>query len=410
MTESADAVVVGGGIMGAAAALHLRERGLDVLLLERDEVAQGTSTAGAGFIDLWGAGYVPSWDGEELEIEQYGLDFYALLAEGDYDLGYRRNGTLFLATNEEAWSTHLEALASHERVRDQQILSASEVEELTGIVRGDAILGGVLHPSGGQVSAPKATSAMVQRLLALGGRAQTRRPATRLLQQGDRITGVDTPSGSIETPVVVLACGAWTNKLMAGIGLWLPMVPLLASRIITEFLGVPTTMPTIQIPEFSYLWLRGADGALLWGCDYEVFPHTMLVDADVPERLDQLPLDGVLYTQQVGAQASAVIPLLLRYRSITVAHGAPCFTPDRRGLVGSIPETVGLYVIAGCNEAGVSHAPGWGRLTAELVTQGSGGLTEGSSFVPSRFDGAYKSERDVLDALMDKGGELHGVS
>jgi sarcosine oxidase subunit beta len=135
----------------------------------------------------------------------------------------------------------------------------------------------------------------------------------------------------------------------------------------------------------------------------------MLVDASVPPRLDQLPLDGVLYTQQVGAQASAVIPLLLRYRSMTVAHGAPCFTPDRRGLVGSIPGTEGLYVIAGCNEAGVSHAPGWGRLTAELVTEGSGGLVEGSSFWPGRFEGKYKSERDVLDTLMDKGGELHGV-
>jgi sarcosine oxidase subunit beta len=81
-------------MMGAAAALHLRERGLDVVLVERDDIAQGTSTAGAGFIDLWGAGYVPSWDGEELEIEHYGLDFYASLAERGHDLAYRRNGTL----------------------------------------------------------------------------------------------------------------------------------------------------------------------------------------------------------------------------------------------------------------------------------------------------------------------------
>jgi glycine/D-amino acid oxidase-like deaminating enzyme len=409
LAESADAVVVGGGILGAAAALHLREHGLDVLLIERDEIAQGTSSAGAGFIDIWGAGYVPSWDGEELEIEQYGLDFYAALAEGDHDLGYRRNGTLFLATNEDAWSTHLDALASHERVPDKRVVSPAEVEELTGIVRGEAILGGVLHPSGGQVSAPKATRAMAERLLAAGGRIRTRCPATKLLEKGDRIRGVETPSDTIETPVVVLACGAWTNRLLAGIGRWLPMVPLLASRLITEGLGVPATMPTIQIPEFSYIWLRGEEGALLWGCDYEVFPHELLVDADVPERLDQLPLDGVVYTQRVGAQASVVIPLLLRYSSITVAHGAPCFTPDRRGLVGPIPGAEGLYVIAGCNEAGVSHAPGWGRLTAELVAEGAGILTEGSSFALDRFESRYATERDVLDHLSAQGGELHGV-
>jgi sarcosine oxidase subunit beta len=250
---------------------------------------------------------------------------------------------------------------------------------------------------------------MVEHLVALGGRIQTRCPATRLLREGQRVTGVETPMGSITSPTVVLACGAWTNGLLAGIDYWLPMVPLLASRIITEFLGVPATMPTIQVPEFSYLWLRGENGALLWGCDYEGFPHSILVDEEVPERLDQLPLDGVTYTQQVGAQASAVIPLLLRYRSMTVAHGAPCFTPDRRGIVGPIPGVEGLYVIAGCNEAGVSHAPGWGRLTAELVVDGFGTLTEGTSFSADRFEGRYETGRDVLDTLTLIGGELHGT-
>jgi sarcosine oxidase subunit beta len=398
--DRADAVVIGGGILGASAALHLIESGVtDVLLLERDGLAQGTSNAGAGFIGMWGAGYVADWADEELEIEEYGLDFYERLAEEGYDLGFRRNGNLWATTTEEAWATHIEPLVAHPRVADKRILEPQEVEELTGIVSAEGILRGFLHPSGGYVSAPLATLALADRFRRQGGRIELRRPAERIIVESERVVGVDTGQGRVEARTVVVACGAWSGTLLGEHGIWLPMVPLVASRIITENLHLPGTMPTIMLPEFAFIWLREEGGALLWGCDYNCFPHTAFVDAPAPERFDQLPLDGVVYTQQIGVQAAGAMPVLHRYRSMRVAHGAPCFTPDRRGIVGGAGGIEGLYVMGGCNEGGISHGPGWGKLIAELAVAGVPTNPAADAFSPGRFGGAYTSGQDVLEAL-----------
>lgn len=400
VVDRADAVVIGGGILGASAALHLVEGGVkDVLLLERDSLAQGTSSAGAGFIGMWGAGYVAAWDGEELEIEEYGLRFYAQLVDSGYEFGFKRNGNLWAATTEEAWKTYLEPLAAHPRVEDKRILEPEEVEELTGIVSAAGILRGLFHPSGGYVSAPRVTLALADRFQRKGGRIALRRPVERIVVEKGRVAGVETNQGRIETETVIVACGAWSNALLDEHGVWLPMVPLVASRIITENLNLPGTMPTVMLPEFAFIWLREERGALLWGCDYNCLPHSLFADTPAPERFDQLPLDGVLFSQRMGVQAAGAIPILQRYRSLIVAHGAPCFTPDQRGIVGGVGDIAGLYVAGGCNEGGISHAPGWGRLIAELVVAGVPTNPAADAFSANRFGADYRSGQDVLEAL-----------
>lgn len=398
--DRVDAVVIGGGILGASAAVHLIESGLDqVLLLERDGLAQGTSSAGAGFIGMWGAGYIAEWAMEELEIEEYSVGFYERLADEGLDVGFKRNGNLWATTTEEAWRTHIEPLVAHPRVADKRVLEPEEVEEITGIVNANGILRGFFHPSGGYVSAPRATLALADRFCRRGGRIELRRPVEQIIVEKGRVTGVQTARGRIETEAVVVACGAWSGPLLGEHGIWLPMVPLVASRIITEDLNLPATMPTIMVPEFAFIWLREEGGALLWGCDYNCFPHTAFVDAPAPERFDQLPLDGLFHTQQVGLQAAGAIPILHRYRSMRVAHGTPCFTPDKRGLIGGAGGIDGLYIMGGCNEAGISHGPGWGKLIAELVVARVPTNPVADAFSPGRFGSEFRSGRDVLEAL-----------
>src|SRR5438105_12587508 len=152
MSESVEAAVVGGGILGCSAALHLVEAGVeDVVLVERDGLAQATSHAGAGFVGIWAQGYVGAWLAEEVELERYGLDFYDRLAREGDDIGYKRNGNLWAATTLEAWDRFVAPIANHEAVPERRVLSPSEVEAVTGIVSAEAIVGGVLFPSGCQV-------------------------------------------------------------------------------------------------------------------------------------------------------------------------------------------------------------------------------------------------------------------
>src|SRR5439155_10527957 len=227
MAESVEAVVVGGGILGCSAALHLAEAGVrDVVLLERDGLAQATSHAGAGFVGIWGQGYVGAWVDEEVELERYGLDFYGRLAQEGYEFDYKRNGNLWSATTAEAWDRFIAPIANHEAVPERRILSPAEVEEVTGIVSSEAVVGGVLFPSGCQVSASKASIALAARFARAGGRIETRRPVERVIVENGRVTGVETTQGRLSTDTLILAAGAWTNVLLRELGVFVPMVPL----------------------------------------------------------------------------------------------------------------------------------------------------------------------------------------
>src|SRR5579864_9458648 len=115
MADRTDVVVVGAGILGCSAAYHLRTAGIgDVLLLDRDDVAQGTTSAGAGFVGIWADGYAPAWRAEERAVECYGLDFYDQITTAGYAIGYKRNGNLWAATSQEAWSRHVAVIAAND--------------------------------------------------------------------------------------------------------------------------------------------------------------------------------------------------------------------------------------------------------------------------------------------------------
>ena len=362
LPQRAEAVVIGGGLFGCAAALHLLERGVkDVLLLERDGLAQATSHAGGGFVGRWGGGYVPAWGTPELVLEAYALDFYRSLAEDHrLEFGYKRNGSLWAATTPAAWDAYLAVIATHPEVENKQTLSAAEVDEITGgVIMASGVVGGVLHPDGCQVQAPRATTAIARLVEAAGGQIRTRTPVTGLAVEHGRIQGVETSEGTVATGTVVLAAGAWTNALLRPLGAWVPMVPLIATRIITEPLAVPPTMPTLMLPEFTGLWIREEEGGLLWGAGYGVEPRKIFLDQDPFERFDHLPLAGFLETERIGTEAASAVPLLTQYRNPRVAQGAPTYTPDLRGIVTGVPEAEGLWVIGGDNEAGITHGPGY---------------------------------------------------
>jgi sarcosine oxidase subunit beta len=402
MPDSVDVIVIGAGVLGTSAAFHLVTGGAgDVALLERDAIGQGTSAAGAGFIDPWAAGSNPHLGSEELAVEAYGLDLYAQFGEEYRDLAYLGNGCLWVAIDEEQWD-RLTPMLDYPSVQTE-VLEPDEVAALTDLVRRDSVVRGIYHRDSGHVSAPAAARCLAAEFVRAGGRLLVRQPVISLIVEAGRVRGVETSQGRLLSDRVVMAAGAWCNELLSAHGVFLPIVPLVVSRILTEPLGVPASTPAFFIPgvaegedEVGYLYARGESGRLLWGAHYSSSPRTMFVDRPVAERFDQLPLDGVQELQRAAARAASVVPILGRYRSITVAHGAPCYTADNRSLVGPVPELDGLFVLAGCNEMGVTHAPGFGKIIADLIVHGESALAPSDAWHPDRFDSQLCSASDVL--------------
>lgn len=408
MAETADVVVVGGGVMGASVALHLLESGVRrVRLLERDGLFQGTTAAAAGFLAPWSAlSPLHGAESKMLPIERYGLRFYADLHAAGYDIGYRRNGVLWVAASEDSWAENKD-LPWQAADPDSVALEPAEITELTGgVVLGDRVRGAQYMPNGAQISPEKAGTAFARRITELGGVIETRRPVTGLLTSSGSVAGVSTTAGQVDCGTVVLAAGAWCGEMLRQVGFFLPAFPQVTSRIITEPIGIPETMPTLMLlgtlpgePEGgTILWARWYDGGLLWGGVYTTYPRNILVDAPVPDRFDELPTDGVAENQRV-ARAASYLPALSRPASIRVKHGVPCYTPDEMALVGPVPGVEGLYAVAGDNELGVTQGPGYGKALAEHIAHGSSEFASLSPWRLDRFGDRFGNQAQAMDGL-----------
>ena len=406
MSTGARAVVVGGGVLGLSAALHLLRAGVrECTVLERDGVAQGTSAAGAGFLDTWPLGSPEGEAGaEEVALAEYGIEFYRELGALRPQAPFRQRGSVWIAATERDWPSVERRLV--EGPPDARVLEPAEIEAITaGVVRADAVHRGVLRPRSAQISAEKMTRALASVFVEEGGRLAERTPATGFeLDGAGRVNAVRTARGGFEADVVVLAAGAWTNALLEPLGAFVAQAPVGLSRIVTGPLGIPADLPLLLLKALDSglgraIWIREENGGLLFGANYEAPSRLEYVADGVPERFDQTALDGVLEVRRAVATLTDAIPALGQFDGFRVGHGAPCYTTDGRAIVGPLPGIENLHVLAGCNELGVTYGPGFGRVLAERITAGGSELADAGVWSPERFGPGLDSERAVAEAL-----------
>jgi sarcosine oxidase, subunit beta len=172
-----------------------------------------------------------------------------------------------------------------------------------------------------------------------------------------------------------------------------------ATRLTTRPLRVPPSLPAIQFCDGHRIYLREDHGSLAWGCNYEGDPRYAFVAQKLPERLDGLSVACVAEMRRAAHEVASAVPTLANARPAQAVHGAPCFTADLKPVIGEISSVSGLYVLAGDNYAGVTHAPGAGRLLAELVTGAPDPSVHAHPYRPERFDGQYRTGAEVIAGM-----------
>jgi len=403
MSHQQDAtIVVGAGIVGAATAFHLQQAGAGrVILLDAGEPGRATSDAGAGFVGYWTAGYLPVASSDEFALEDYGVGFYRSLSAGGGSIGFRGNGSLFVAVSESG-APDVAALADHPLapVGTRQ-LSGSEVAELSGqLLSRDAVTTAVHHPGGIQISAGLATRELAAAASAMGVEVRGNSPVLEVLVDDGRVIGVRTSDGDLAAHAVVLACGAWANRLLAPLNQQVPLGRKIASRVVSPPSGVSALTPTVMVPEWSGLWVRENEGGLTWGNTVGYAPlheHGIEIEAGGHPRVQCLIDDMIDY---LSPRLSSLMP----EHDVSCAEwsqGLPCFTPDGRFIAGPVTAIPGLHVAAGDNEAGVTHGPGIGRLMADLVLERTVDYLDPASFRLDRFPRGDLSDADVFAQTPD---------
>lgn len=400
MVDRAEIVVVGGGILGLSTALELCRAGArGVKVIERGEPGGATTQAGAGFLDFWAV--TQAGAEEEIAVEQYSAQRYAELADR-HEIGYAQRGNVWLAQTEAAWERKLRPLLEHPATEKAERLTPREAAELVPVLEPEGIFAAVHQPTAASLTTAAAALAMAEEIAAAGGTVETSNPATGIEVTGGRVSGVTTATGELAADAVVVAAGGWTNALLEPLGVWIPMVPLAASRFITPPASIPPDMPSLLLPEKHDLYVREYNGGLSWGCLYEASPRYEFAGGQPPIPTHQLSAEARGEMLAIAEEMSATIPSLRRLPRSSVHTGFPSHTPDYRAVLGPIAGIDGLWVAAGDNYAGVTHGPGFGRLLADQLL-GRPTVVASAPFAPSRFaDERFRKAADVLEAPLVK--------
>jgi glycine/D-amino acid oxidase-like deaminating enzyme len=373
----ADVVVVGGGVHGASVAYHLAARRAGrVVLLERRFLASGPTGRSSALVRrFYAMDFLTRTANASADVFQRWAE-----AVGGGDPGYRQVGILWLAPPGAAG--HLA-----DNVRRAQALGArvaplapDRVRDLVPEMAVDGVALAAHEPESGYADAGATTNALAARARELGATVLQHVAVDAIQVAGGRVTGVSTAAGLVAAPAVVVCAGLWASRLLAPLGITVPVTPLRHQMCFFRrppgFAGHPGVLDrvlgTYMRPETGNLTIHGL-------ARYE--------EAVDPDRYDE------------GADQAEVVrnaeliarrfPVMEQGLSMGGYSGVYDETPDHEPVLGPIPEYAGLHADFGWSGHGFKHAPAVGAIVAEAVTEGRAKGWDLAPFRWSRFrDGA----------------------
>ena len=185
--QDADVIIVGAGSFGCNAAWHLRQRGLDVLVLDRGSGPAAEATrAAAGFVAKFSFIHHSEWDAPEWEMQQYGIDFYRALAKRcEQDIGYCASGIAYIYQTAEAWNSVQPVIEVARSFGTQlEILTAKRAAALLPEIRFKSTAGIVFDPEAIRLRADDAIATLAAELEQSGVRFEFGVQVEELLVDG----------------------------------------------------------------------------------------------------------------------------------------------------------------------------------------------------------------------------------
>ena len=354
-------MVIGGGALGAATAFHLRRLGIrDVVLLERDALASGSTSKSAGGIRTQFA--------DELNIRIALRSLGEFEAMGD-DIAFRRHGYLFLLDREDDVAEFRRALVLQQSLGvPSRELAPAEAGELVPQLSLDGVLAATYCARDGY-----ATPEAVVQWYARESGATIRQgcAATAIEVRGGRIASVETTDGPIATDTVVCCAGMWSKDVGALAGVELPVEGEARSMWFTpEDGGLPERLPlTIDFSTGFYVHREGP-GLAFGGRERAL--------------------------EQVAEAAARRLPVLAELPVQSTWWGWYDVSPDWNALVGEAPGPSRFLYATGFSGHGFQQAPAVGEHLAELVT-GCEPTLDLSAFSAERFaQGTTRPEAFVV--------------
>ncbi len=375
--QTADVVLIGGGIVGSSIAYHLVAAGCKNVLVVERETAQGKGSTGKSM------GGVRAQFSTQVNIQMslYSIPFYASFEERlGYPCDYRPQGYLFCATTSE----HLAYLrVNYEKqiaigLKNARLVEGDEIRDWFPQLRGDDIVGGSFCPTDGFVDPYSVMIGFMTWATDHGATLWKHADVTGISRSGtadDASFEVATTRGPVSTRVVVNCAGAWSALISKMVGIDLPVEPLRRMLVPTEpFDQFPHTSPMIIDMSTGFHFRPEARGFLLaWNDPEETPGYKTDFDPAFIEKILVRAADRVPVFENVPINPKRAWAGLYE------------MTPDHHPILGGSADVPGFFFANGFSGHGVMHSPATGKILSDLILTGKTDLIDASLLNFSRF-------------------------
>ena len=381
--DSADVVVIGGGVSGLSSAWFLARAGKDVVVVEKGVVGGEASGRNGGMI---------SERVDEPPLIPLGVESVRLWETLDDELGYptefTQQGRVQVAVSEEEMGD-LFAERDHglRHGVDVGLIDPSEIRDMIPGIS-EKILGGMFSPNAGHANPQRTVQAFAWAFQDLGGRLYQNTAVTGMNVVDGRVSSVETTAGAIKAEVVVGAAGPQTGLLAEMVGVHVPVAP---ARV--EILATAPLPPLFDIALVGngLYGRQAARGNLLFGGGPHEWTDVGLTgDPDKPNT----PL-----IRNIARRLAELLPGAADVPVIRSWAGVVEQVPDYLPVI-DIPDRPGNYVVVTASAHGFGIAPATGKVVSELVLHGESSV-DISGLRLSRFDGVkpdWREERGWVPA------------
>ena len=362
----ARAVIVGGGVSGCSVLYHLAHRGwTDIVLLERKRLTCGTTWHAAGLIGQLRP------NENMTRLAKYSADLYARLeTETGIATGLRQVGSLTVALTEHRKTEILrQATLARAFGVDAHDVSPADVQRLYPHLTTSDITAAVHLPGDGQCDPANIAMALAKGARMKGAQIREGVRVARVLDDGTRVTGVETDQGTIRTNLVINCGGMWGRDLAAKSGVTLPLHACEHFYLVTEPIDGLGHLPVLRVPDECAYYKSDAGKMMLGAFEPRAKPWGM---DGIPEdfEFDSLPEDYDHF-EPILDMATRRMPLFQTAGVHTFFNGPESFTPDDRYYLGEAPQLQGYWVAAGYNSIGIVSSGGAGMALAAWIDEGA---------------------------------------
>jgi sarcosine oxidase subunit beta len=352
--NTAEVVIIGGGIIGCATAYYLAKEGVtDVVVIEKDYLSSGsTGRCGAGVRQQWGLEM-------NIRLATESIKAFENLNEElntGFDIEFNQKGYLMLAYNEKMVEQYKKNVTLQQSLGvPVKLITPLEAREIVPYLNTDGLMAATFCPTDGHINPFIATISYAEAAKRMGVRFMTYTEVTGIDVDSNRVVAVDTTKGKIHTNKVFNASGGYSREVAALAGVILPTHPERHQILITEPVA-PMQDPMVISLQHGFYCQQTPHGSFIMGF------------GDPNELKEHVVTSSWHFLEEMAAKVLPVLPPLAGLRVVRQWAGLYNMSPDAQPIFGEVAYRKGFFNAVGFSGHGFMLAPVTGMLMAELMS------------------------------------------